>query len=325
MTAMVCEICGSNDIVKQDGYFVCQHCGTKYTVEEARKMMIEGTVDVSGSTVKVDTKKQLDNLYQVARRAVDDCNNESMQKYYEMILVEDPNSWEAQFFSVYARVAQCKIGEIENACVILSNCFINVVKLLNCSDLSDESKGAMLKLIGNKCSDLAHLMLDGIWSLYEPNGYYNNPDYFAQKVQSIQEMLNQLEKATKNYLDYGVSIDLNKAYGYVIGIAQGFQEAADERYKKEKAKKGCYVATAVYGSYDCPQVWTLRRFRDNTLAETWYGRAFIYTYYAISPTLVKWFGKTQWFKNMWKPTLDKMVERLNEQGVEATPYNDRNW
>ena len=46
---------------------------------------------------------------------------------------------------------------------------------------------------------------------------------------------------------------------------------------------GCYVATAVYGSYDCPQVWTLRRYRDYTLAETWYGRAFIRTYYAISP------------------------------------------
>ncbi|NLX93020.1 MAG: hypothetical protein GXZ02_03995, partial [Clostridiales bacterium] len=39
---------------------------------------------------------------------------------------------------------------------------------------------------------------------------------------------------------------------------------------------GCYVATAVYGSYDCPQVWTLRRYRDYTLAETWYGRAFIH-------------------------------------------------
>ena len=26
----------------------------------------------------------------------------------------------------------------------------------------------------------------------------------------------------------------------------------------------CYVATAVYGSYDCPEVWTLRRFRDYT-------------------------------------------------------------
>jgi len=87
----------------------------------------------------------------------------------------------------------------------------------------------------------------------------------------------------------------------------------------------CYVATAVYGSYDCQEVWTLRRYRDNTLAETWYGRAFIKTYYAISPTLVKWFGHTQWFKNLWKGTLDRMVGRLQAKGVESTPYNDRVW
>ena len=47
---------------------------------------------------------------------------------------------------------------------------------------------------------------------------------------------------------------------------------------------GCYIATAVYGSYDCPEVWTLRRYRDNELAKTWYGRAFIHSCYAISPT-----------------------------------------
>ena len=87
----------------------------------------------------------------------------------------------------------------------------------------------------------------------------------------------------------------------------------------------CVVATCVYGSYDCPEVWTLRRFRDETLASTWYGRAFIRTYYAIGPTIVKWFGGTTWFKNMWKPVLDKMVSKLNSNGVEDTPYNDRPW
>lgn len=88
---------------------------------------------------------------------------------------------------------------------------------------------------------------------------------------------------------------------------------------------GCYVATAVYGSYDCPEVWTLRRFRDVTLAGTWYGRAFIRTYYAISPTLVKWFGKTEWFRGLWKPALDRMVAHLNRQGVADTPYSDTRW
>lgn len=95
--------------------------------------------------------------------------------------------------------------------------------------------------------------------------------------------------------------------------------------QKQPEPQGCYVATAVYGSYDCPQVWTLRRYRDNQLAKTWYGRLFIHTYYAVSPTLVKWFGGTQWFKNMWKPKLDNIVEKLQENGVESTPYEDKNW
>ena len=90
-------------------------------------------------------------------------------------------------------------------------------------------------------------------------------------------------------------------------------------------KSGCYVATAVYGSYDCPQVWTLRRYRDNTLAKTWYGRAFIRFYYAISPTLVRLFGDAAWFQKLWRPKLDRMVRNLNAQGVLNTPYADRNW
>ena len=85
---------------------------------------------------------------------------------------------------------------------------------------------------------------------------------------------------------------------------------------------GCYIATAVYGSYDCPQVWTLRRFRDYRLATSWYGRIFIHAYYAISPTIVKWFGRTEWFNRFWKVTLDKMVETLKKQGYEDRPYRD---
>lgn len=85
---------------------------------------------------------------------------------------------------------------------------------------------------------------------------------------------------------------------------------------------GCYIATAVYGSYDCPQVWTLRRFRDFKLTKSIYGRAFIKLYYAVSPTLVRWFGKTTWFNRLWRCRLDKMVEHLHENGYADTPYND---
>ena len=59
--------------------------------------------------------------------------------------------------------------------------------------------------------------------------------------------------------------------------------------------------------------------------KSWYGRTFIRLYYAISPTLVKWFGTKKWFRKIWKGRLDFMVSRLNSKGVENTPYEDRKW
>lgn len=101
------------------------------------------------------------------------------------------------------------------------------------------------------------------------------------------------------------------------------QMAEQPQVQKKKSKSGCYIATAVYGSYDCPEVWTLRRFRDNTLDRTWYGRAFIRTYYAVSPTLVRWFGKDSWFQALFRPMLNRLVDRLRQNGVEDTAYQDK--
>ena len=90
----------------------------------------------------------------------------------------------------------------------------------------------------------------------------------------------------------------------------------------EKKKGGCYIATAVYGSYDCPEVWTLRRYRDHKLARSLAGRTFIRAYYAISPTLVKWFSDAQWFKTLGRLLLDDKVARLKSEGFKDTPYSD---
>ena len=86
--------------------------------------------------------------------------------------------------------------------------------------------------------------------------------------------------------------------------------------------KGCYVATAVYGSYDCPEVWMLRRYRDQFLDAHWFGKLFIKAYYAVSPTAVKLFGKTKWFNAAWRNILDRKVRKLKAKGYQDTPYND---
>jgi len=87
-------------------------------------------------------------------------------------------------------------------------------------------------------------------------------------------------------------------------------------------KSGCYIATAVYGSYDCQEVYVLRRYRDTILANTWYGRSFVKIYYACSPTVVKLFGNTRVFNSFLKVKLDKMVSHLQAKGFDHTPYKD---
>ncbi len=96
MQALVCEMCGGNDIVKQDGYYVCQHCGTRYTPEEARKMMIEGTVKIDNSAF---VEKYLAN----ARRAMQKEDWEEVEKYYNLVEQNDPSNIEAIFYSSYGK------------------------------------------------------------------------------------------------------------------------------------------------------------------------------------------------------------------------------
>jgi predicted RNA-binding Zn-ribbon protein involved in translation (DUF1610 family) len=76
---------------------------------------------------------------------------------------------------------------------------------------------------------------------------------------------------------------------------------------------GCYVATCVYGSYDCPEVLTLRRFRDDVLSSSFIGRCFIRAYYAVSPKAVRIFGKRKWFHKLFLPILNKLVYMLNRK------------
>ena len=156
----------------------------------------------------------------------------------------------------------------------------------------------------------------------ENSGYFRF--YYMPDIQK------GLQDDIRMYDVYGMSSFIKKVEpNYVSPLILRIQEAEKkaEQYRKqdEEAKRrqnGCYIATSVYGSYDCPQVWTLRRYRDECLAKSFLGRAFVRIYYWISPRLVAYFGGACWFRAFWKRTLDAMVLRLNDKGVSDKPYQD---
>lgn len=304
MKQLTCEMCGGTDLMKQDGAFVCQNCGMKYSVEEAKKMMIEGTVDVQG-TVKVDNSAFVEKYLANARRALEKEDWEEVEKYYNMVEQNAPHNMEAVFFSSYGKAMlsmtdsdyykrQQKFTVLNKSISVINDYF----------EETNEDKEVVLRRISSyikKMYNVTYVYTENIFGVVGSNSW-------------CKIILNSVRNAFLTELKQ-IAAKHNDSY---------IQELINET-QATQAAGGCYVATCVYGSYDCPQVWTLRRYRDNTLGSTWYGRAFIRTYYAISPTLVKWFGKTKWFKKMWKGKLDRMVKKLQDNGVESTPYDDKEW
>lgn len=103
MKQLTCEMCGSADLVKQDGLFVCQNCGCKYSVEEAKKMMVEGTVEVTG-TVAIDQGPELEKYLQLATNAERIKNWDSVDEYAEKALLVSPEEPLAWFYKAEAAV-----------------------------------------------------------------------------------------------------------------------------------------------------------------------------------------------------------------------------
>ncbi len=166
--------------------------------------------------------------------------------------------------------------------------------------------------------------------------YANIPEVNEAMIMLCKTCEGQLATCISNYSVGNNTYSLpSEAYPEVKALAERVQMTGKQFMSSyqvrddilnpgnQKSSNGCYVASCVYGSYDCPEVWTLRRFRDDTLDATWYGRLFIRCYYAVSPNIVKWFGQTKWFKTFWKARLDKMVRNLNGKGVSNTSYNDK--
>ena len=428
MKQLTCEMCGSNDLVKQDGVFVCQSCGCKYSVEEAKKMMVEGTVEVTG-TVKVDDTARTENYLILAKNACDSKNYLEAENYCNKVIEIEPSNYDAWMFKGYAtgwqstfsnlrieEAINCFTQGIINAPdefkesinervyddasnlfeAIASLCYKTFIEISS-EDVADKIVEHMEKI--DYCISLLHPNLQAEYksalievkqgialtiaeaatkAWREKSSYrytktapgvkpYVRTDDPSGLIECANSSITLFWKAFEWFEEYdegatdsmilclkeiiSINDDLIHAMHYPIyingNISQDHVLTVDsKKIRVDKMMRihsmiknldpsyhiperptvhGCYIATCIYSSYDCPQVWTLRRFRDNTLAKTMSGRAFIRTYYAISPTLVKWFGHTSWFKKIWKGTLDRVVSKLQANGVEDTPYQDRNW
>ena len=226
MKQLTCELCGSTNFVKQDGMFVCQDCGTKYTVEEARKMMgAEGPAPAAKDT------RMIENFLSMAKNALDAGNNAEAESYSNKIIEVDPTNYEAWFIKGKAvgwqsTLGNQRIGETINAfSLALDNCPEE-----KHDELAQECKTEIEKL------HKALLMV-------RMKNFMNNPN--DNDIQGLTNDVTNILTNTGNFLiKAGVLANaFGKEFGTIISnaVINNYNEKIHKKYLGDDNRPGDYA------------------------------------------------------------------------------------
>jgi hypothetical protein len=315
MKRMTCEVCGSHDFRKaDDDLFVCEFCQTKYTPEQAKKLLVEGVVKIDKSD---DAKKYL----AMAEHSLESDNVEEAYFYANKILEvnhEDSQGW------LLKGVAAGSLSTLKSPRI---NEMLKAFQLSLKHSNEDTRKGLRGKLVENSMrlsEGLACVIIETVREMSRCADPYNvyswdgelwrlcllaqeeskaglsfvveNAEGKEQKIQALDgivvlgnEMLEGLSNMPDERGPIGASMNQERKSlrEYLESQKNEALEAAKKIDPEVKIQDGssCFIATATMGSGHSKPVIILRHFRDQILTESRNGRAFVKWYYTYGPYL----------------------------------------
>jgi RHS repeat-associated protein len=81
-------------------------------------------------------------------------------------------------------------------------------------------------------------------------------------------------------------VDISKTVNAVVATTTADPNSSNNQV--QKSGKGCFIATAAFGSYEHEYLHILRSFRDDYLMTNAPGRTFVENYYKYSPPVANW-------------------------------------
>ena len=75
---------------------------------------------------------------------------------------------------------------------------------------------------------------------------------------------------------------------------------------------GCFIATATYDNPNSLEVLILRRWRDEYLLHSYFGRTFVKIYYMISPSIARIIKKYKFLKGVSKLVLKPIINYVRK-------------
>jgi len=148
------------------------------------------------------------------------------------------------------------------------------------------------------------------------------PEYSLSELKSVIKeafsatiLIGDIDMLPKQKQHYNKNKESLKSLASQIGIStigatifHGAKKAGNQVAKKSSG--GCYIASMSYGSYAHPQVMVLRKFRDEKLAHSLFGRGFIKFYYATSPKFVRALKNHKRINEIIRNLFDEIIKHI---------------
>ena len=220
MKKIACEICGSDELVKNDGLFVCKSCGCKYDADEIKRMLIDGVVQIEG-TVDINRDEVIAHTLELARNADESGNLDQAEEYADKVITMDSSNQEAWLIKAKAAnlsssIANDRYEEVVN---ILTRLTSNISKKESGLQLDDITLLLSISKIASKAVLLRYENAGGAFSsaLGRKYGAYML-EHLPDVMQKFKELIVEIE-------------DIANSKGYTA------EPCASEAFIKDKFKE----------------------------------------------------------------------------------------
>lgn len=227
--ALTCELCNSTNFVKEEGMFVCQDCGMKYSIEEAKRLIAGGDAPAASGSSSIQEK--VANFLTLANNAFNSDNNEEAENYASKVLEIDANNAEAWLIKGEAIGWQSKVANVRfNE---MTNCWTHCAENASPEDLPR---------FREVMKDQATRLIKALVSVNADN-FSSNPS---------QDNLNRLRNCGKTALDTAISLiglraplDLTEINQYMAekmnSAGVSGSDEADKDYGPDRSDKHIYA------------------------------------------------------------------------------------
>lgn len=303
MKKMVCELCGSNDFSKDnDGLFVCDYCRTKYTPEQAKGMLVEGTV-------RLDRSADLEKFIRLGASSLEHSNAAEAYDYANKALEIDTESSEAWFIKAKAagwssNLAQPRYPEMIGAFEKAINFAPEEKRAELRAEAADQLNNVAVAVHRLSLEQVEELPgVDSVWEDHIERTDQATDMFFqsyewgqgAQPLKNVVEVSSGLFNGpTFDSLQGGPTTrtlsDKGQAYfREKINRAAAILKELDENYEAPQptapTSSACFVVTATMGNEHSRPVEILREFREVFLRPNKEGQKFIAWYNQNGPLL----------------------------------------